>query len=112
MSETDLVQALLVALSAHNCMVWRHNSGKLQDRRGRWVSFGLVGSADIVGWCRAPGCARFIAVECKAPKGKLSEAQVAFGAQALAAGVIYCVARSVDDALRALSQHRCNGGTS
>ena len=110
MSETDLVQALLVALSASNAMVWRNNTGKLKDAWGRWVSFGLVGSADILGWCRR--CGRAIAIEAKAPKGKLSEAQVAFGAQAKEAGVIYCVARSVDDALRALSQHRCNGGTS
>ena len=109
MSETDLVKAILIALSANDCFAFRNNTGKLQDRFGRWVTFGLVGSSDVLGWCRR--CGRALAVEAKTPRGKLSEAQVAFGSMAMSSCVIYCVARSVDDALRALSQHRCNGGT-
>ena len=123
MSETDLVQAILVELSKRDCLVWRNNSGALYETypvmrngaqvfingepvyfRGRIVRFGLEGSADIVGWCRK--CGRFIAPEGKAPRGRLSDAQIAWGAQAKSAGVVYCVARTVQDAIDVVEQHQ------
>lgn len=48
-----------------NC--WRNNTG----RKGN-VSFGMVGSSDILGIMTG---GRFLAIEVKKPGGKLSEAQ-------------------------------------
>ena len=118
MSETDLVRAVLIALSESGCVVWRNNSGRLADRFGRWVTFGLEGSADVIGWCRgyaAAGgawvhCAVFIAIECKAPHGRMREAQVLWGHQATQAGVVYVVARSVQDAIDVVEQHQRTHG--
>lgn len=67
--------------------VWRNNTGKLRDVNGRWVEFGLcVGSADLIGFQSivikpehvGKRIARFMAVECKNAKGKVSEQQENF----------------------------------
>ena len=119
MSETDVVQSILVALSANDCLVWRHNSGGLYETyptgqmiggrptyfRGRLVHFGLEGSPDVIGFHRANGL--FVGIEAKKPHGGVvSERQRLFGAQALASPVIYGVARSDDEALSILTQHQ------
>lgn len=72
---------------------WRNNTGRIADKTGRVVSFGLVGSADILG-LRAGG--QFLAVEVKATT-KQSEAQKNFQTMVEAFGGLYILARDVSD---------------
>ena len=48
MNETQLSLAIREALlNTGRVLLWRNNTGKLQDAGGRWMTFGLgVGSAD------------------------------------------------------------------
>lgn len=98
-AETNLQGRIMVALSQAGCLVWRQNTGALPDpRTGRLVRYGLCkGSADVIGI--APG-GRFLAVEVKTPRGRVTEAQERFLAAVRRAGGVAGVARSVDDALR------------
>lgn len=64
MSETDVLQECRLAASECGAITWRNNTGKLQDAKGRWVTFGLcVGSADLIGIYKG----RFLALEIKVP---------------------------------------------
>jgi len=84
--------------------VWRNNSGALKDETKRPVFFGKVGSSDILGLL--PG-GRFICVECKSKKGKLSEKQKDFLAEVERLGGLAIVARSVDDVIEAVESRHC-----
>lgn len=101
MSETALVQAILLALGARpDCRAWRNNTGRLANpRSGRWVAFGLPGSADILGILRG---GTFLAVECKTRTGRTRDAQEAFGRMVASMGGVYVLARSVEDAVAAV----------
>ena len=100
MTESAIVAEVLIAVSRlPQTMVWRHNSGKLPDANGRWISFGLVGSGDIIGTHR--GWA--IAIECKTRSGRLALEQQRFRLAWMRAGGAYIVARSAEDALRGLA---------
>ena len=116
MSETDLVQEILVELSARDCLVWRNNTGMLYETiptgqfiggrptyfRGRPVRFGLEGGPDVIGWQRRSGL--WLGVEGKSKRGQLREAQERFAVQARASPVLYGVARSVDDVVLILNR--------
>jgi hypothetical protein len=55
---------------------WRNNTGAVQVRPGEWLSFGKKGSADIIGLLPPDG--KFLAIETKAPDGRLSPEQREF----------------------------------
>ena len=83
--------------------VFRNNTGVLMDQNGRRVAFGLCkGSSDLIGWYRG----RFIAIEVKTPEGSETEEQRLFGAGVERDGGAYCVARSVEDAVRFIERLR------
>ena len=112
-SETNLLQAIRLACSRRNVRLWRNNTGKLEDKTGRWVSFGLCeGSSDLIGFKSVvitadmvgQRIAQFVAIECKAKRGRLSVAQATFLSAVSVAGGIAIEARSVEDAEAALSQ--------
>ena len=106
--ETSIVNECLMALSAAGILCWRQNTGRLPDRNGRMVSFGLCeGSADIL--AIAPG-GIFVAVECKVPagrnqqgkktpEGKTTEAQDRFLAAVRARGGRAGIARTGAEAV-------------
>jgi len=101
MTESAIVAEVLVAVTAlPRSLFYRNNTGKLPDIRGRWVSFGLDGSADIMGAFRGYP----VAIECKTRTGKLRESQLRFRAAWEKAGGVYIVARSADEALSALAR--------
>ena len=101
--EGAVVQACLEYLKIYGAFVWRNNTGALKDKRERPVFFGKPGSSDILGLL--PG-GRFLAVECKSQKGKLSEKQKDFLAEVERLGGMAIVARSVDDVIEAVeSRH-------
>lgn len=96
MSESTILRDVMIAVSRlPETMIWRNQTGALHDRQGRLVTFGLVGSADIIGVHKG----RALAIECKAPRGRQSVPQQRFERAWKAAGGIYIVARSADDAL-------------
>lgn len=75
MNESDVQKQCLEYLQAKGIYCWRNNTGVLRSG-GRFVRFGMVGSADILGITKD---GRFLAVECKREKGGvLSDEQKTF----------------------------------
>jgi len=99
--EGSVVQACLEYLRIYGAFVWRSNTGCLRDKTNRPVYFGKPGSSDVIGLL--PG-GRFICVECKSKKGKLSEKQKEFLAEVEKLGGLAIVARSVDDVIKAVEK--------
>lgn len=101
-SETALMMQIRDALLATGrVLLWRNNTGRLQDRTGRWVQYGLgLGSPDLVGILRPSG--QLLAVEVKMPGKKPESHQEAWHRAARDAGAIVIVAHSVEEALGGL----------
>lgn len=81
--ESDILRKIREAVGKMDGVVlWRNNTGMLEDRNGTKVRFGLCeGSADLVGMVRVTACAgiaRFFAMEVKQPGKKPTPKQVAF----------------------------------
>ena len=102
--EGAIVQACLEFLHYAGVTAWRNNSGavkyKNQSGASRFLRYGKVGSADIIGWMPD---GRFLGVECKTPTGRLSEAQKVWLAELKKAGGVAIVARSVGDLVDAMA---------
>jgi hypothetical protein len=93
--------AVLRYLQRRGVFCWNNPTGAVRIAPGRWLSFGKKGSADIIGIL--PG-GRFLAVEVKAPQGRLSPEQREFLERVSALGGMAFVAKSaadVDAVLRA-----------
>ena len=108
MSETAIMQDIRLALGqCPGIKMFRQNVGAYKDpRTGRVIRYGLAtGSADLIGWQTVTitpdmvgqRFARFVSVEVKAPKGRLTPEQETWRAAVLKAGGIAVVARSVED---------------
>jgi hypothetical protein len=77
--------------------LFRNNVGAFRDLTGRWIRTGLaVGSADLIG-IRRDG--RFLSVEVKTGKARLTADQRAWAEMILRFGGIAGVAHSVEEAL-------------
>jgi len=93
MRETTILQQCRLDAHKYDITIFRNNTGKLEDKRGRWVSFGLCeGSADLVGYHNRTG--KFLAFEVKVPGKKPTKAQTNFinavNKAGGIAGVVYC----------------------
>jgi hypothetical protein len=91
--------AILEYLQVRGFFAWNNPTGAVEVRPGQWMRFGKVGSSDILG-CLPGG--RFLAIECKAEKGRLSGAQRDFLNEVERLGGLTIVARSFQDVDRAL----------
>ena len=100
MSETDILQSIRLALGKRpDVLIFRNNNGKLQDKEGRWVTFGLgPGSADLIGFVTVSGIAVFVAIEVKTRTGQPTVEQINFINAVLKSGGRAGIARSVEDA--------------
>jgi hypothetical protein len=97
--EQGVLNAVLKVLSYHPNVAWcaRFNTGGFKDARGQFVRFGFAGCSDILGQM-VDG--RFLALEVKAAKGRLTDDQEFFIAKVRANGGVSGVARSIADALK------------
>ena len=74
--ETNLVQGVRLKASEMGCVVFRNNTGKFEDKSGRWVEFGLCkGSSDLIGMMPD---GRFLAIECKIGTAQPRQNQIDF----------------------------------
>ncbi len=102
--EGAVLNAVLEYLHVRRIFAWRNNTGAAVARapngRNRLIRYGKVGSADILG---VLDDGRFLAIECKAPGGRLTAPQADFIASVNARGGLAFVARSIEDVQRALA---------
>lgn len=114
MSEQRIQQEIRLAVSHGDTKLFRNNTGTLRDQHGRPVSFGLCkGSADLIGWRTVTvtpemigsQVAVFTSIEVKTPTGRVQPEQQQWLDAVQAAGGIAGVARSVEDALRIVTDH-------
>lgn len=105
--ESQLLYRLLVRCSALGARIFRNNVGRLKDRNGRWVQYGLcVGSSDLIGYLPVTitpehvgqTLAVFVAIEAKSDTGTLRPEQRQFLKVVQQHGGLVCVARSTEDA--------------
>lgn len=85
--------------------LWRNNTGELEDKRGRWVSYGLgIGSPDLVGIVRRKGgIGVFVGIEVKRGARKPSVNQVEWLKMIDAFGGVSASVNSVDEALEIIA---------
>ena len=113
-AETTLQQQIRLAVGTNpDARIFRNQVGSLPDSRtGRLVTFGLArGSADLIGWRTITvtqsmvgiRLAIFTSIEVKTPTGRIRPEQQAWLEAVQQAGGIAIIARSVPDAVLALS---------
>jgi hypothetical protein len=98
--EGKIKAACLRYLEKRKIKAWNNPSGAVEIRPGQWLHFGKTGSADILG-CLPDG--RFLAVEVKAPGGRLSLEQKQFLTDIRGLGGLALMVRNwkeIDNALR------------
>lgn len=93
--EADILKSVIRFLKIHPSVAWaeRMNVGA-QAIDGRFVRYGFPGCSDIIGQIMD---GRFLAIECKATRGRVTAAQEAFLGAVAKAGGVALVARSVED---------------
>jgi hypothetical protein len=98
--EGSIKKSILSFLELNGIFCWNNPTGAVQIKPGRFMRFGKVGSADIVGIL--PG-GRFLAVEVKTDKGRLSDEQAEFIADIRRLGGLAVIARSTLDVEKVLA---------
>lgn len=95
------MNSCLLALSGSGVLVWKNNVGRARafDNPSRVITYGLVGSSDILGLHDG----RLLSIECKVGRDKLRPAQIAWRDAVLKHGGLWCEARSVADVLALIS---------
>lgn len=102
MRESDLMRAIMIALSEHGHFVARANVGLFFTKDGRPIRSGLpVGFSDLFG--HRAGDARAFYLEVKQPGGRVTPQQILFLDAMKARGALAGVVRSIDDALKIVS---------
>jgi hypothetical protein len=97
MSEANLLKLVLELVQHHPKVkrAWRRTVGGGRLRSGSWVNFGQEGHSDIQGFMKD---GRFMAIECKMPRERATNAQDKFLNDVLSSGGVAGIARSVEDA--------------
>ena len=101
MTEADIMRSIMLACRSSTVRLFRNNVGKLPDRLGRWVTYGLgVGSADLIGI----NGGRFVAIEVKLPGQKATQEQQDFINMVRSMGGQAGVAHNVEEAIEILAK--------
>jgi hypothetical protein len=98
--ENRVKAEVLKYLKVRHIKAWSNPSGAVRIRPGKFMSFGKKGSADIIGLLPPDG--KFIAIETKAPDGRLSPEQKQFLEEIRGLGGMAILARSYRDIEAAL----------
>jgi hypothetical protein len=96
--ESEVQKQILDYLALKGIFHYRNNSGAFVDSQKHFYRFGAKGSPDII--CIIKG--RYVGLEVKTPKGKLSDDQIAFHRNLMAADGIVFTVRSLDEAIEAV----------
>ena len=100
--ETDIVRACLTYLRVvRRWPAWRNQTGALRAGK-RFIRFGEVGSADILGLL--PPTGKLLAIECKRPGNRPTAAQAAWLDMVGRAGAVALVVDSIDSLARQLAE--------
>lgn len=101
-SEAQLLPHLLLAVTACGGRAFRNQVGLYTLADGRRLASGLcVGSSDLVGWTKD---GRFLAVEAKSARGRLTHEQQSFLTAVRHSGGITIVARCPQDVINVLQK--------
>lgn len=88
----ELVKKCLLWLSVNRPWVcWSNTTGNVRTDTGRYIKFGLKGSSDIIG---ISDTGKFICIEVKTGKSRVSKEQKAFLKMAYARGAMCYILRS------------------
>ena len=107
--EAVLLREIMLAVSAIRrpdgspvCVLWRQHCGVFLAMTGKHPTrIGIEGQADIGGvLCNG----RAVQVEVKSPIGRLREGQVRWATMCQSMGVLYVLARSVEDVTGAIRE--------
>lgn len=102
-SEHQIQSAILVAVSKHQCTIFRSNVGKVKTADGRWFDTGLPkGHSDLYGFKWLNG--KVFYLEIKNERGKPRPAQIQFHKMLTSHHIIHGIARSADDALKIVDE--------
>lgn len=106
MTEAEILRAVRLAVGGlPDVCLWRNSVGVATHRDGRTVPYGICrGAADLLGVLAPSG--RFVALEVKSARGRLTREQDLFLALVRHYGGFACVVRSVNDALEAIVRAR------
>lgn len=108
-SEHSIQKKIELALSQHQCHVFRANVGKIRTPDGRFFTTGLPsGYPDLHGFRNVDG--KMFYIEVKTKTGKLRDDQIAFHNMLMSYNIIHGVARSVKDALMIVDGGLCGYG--
>lgn len=104
--ESEVLRQILLACSRMRrpdgsavCVLWRQQVGTFRAPAGHAVKIGIEGQADIGGVLYT---GRAIQIEVKSARGRMREAQARWAEMCRQMGVLYVLARSVDDVTRAI----------
>jgi len=107
--EGATLNAILEYLRIRHVFAWRNNTGAAkvgEGRDSRFIRYGLKGSSDISG-CLDDG--RMLAIEVKAPRGRVTQEQTDFLESISKRGGVAFVARSVEDVEKAIFSEKKGG---
>lgn len=100
----NLILATLLFRYKTTLKLWRNNTGAFKTEGGKFLRFGSAGSPDLIG-VLCPG-GRFVGLEVKTDKGKLSPQQAAWLQDAGDLGALVGVVRSVEEAIALIESGR------
>jgi hypothetical protein len=113
MKELNILKTIMLALSKIGVIILRNNIGALFNEKGQLVRFGVggKGGSDLIGINTiiitpemvGDKIGVFVAIEVKAPSGKLTKEQEQFLNAVRNAGGIAGVARSAEEAVELLN---------
>lgn len=93
--EKDTQKAVIDYLVKNRVFHYRNNTGAVKLDK-RFFRFGATGSPDII----TVKNGQYIGIECKGPKGELSDGQISFKENLEKAGGKYLVVRSIDEFIK------------
>lgn len=90
---------IILAINPRFGIFWHNETGAGHALNGAFVTYGLIGSGDIIGFTKK---GRFVSIEVKTGTGALRKSQINFRMAVLQNCGIYIVGRSVEQVIAEL----------